>query len=165
MRVLARYMLIVTMSLSLGACRQADGQMPTPDENIQSELEDVRRDLQAIALARDPQAVQDLADDLRKYTESPSAWPAVEELSKRTAAALAGADLSEQPGQRLAHDLWIAVAAFDLSERQVENLQNDVQALLMAEGIAEETAQQVSAQIGDVQGAVNDRSRRWYEVF
>jgi hypothetical protein len=52
-----------------------------------------------------------------------------------------------------------------LSERQIETLQNDVQALLMSVGIAEENAQQVAAQVGDVQVAVTDRPRRWYELF
>lgn len=165
MRSRARYVLIVIMGLSLGACRQADGPMPAPNETVQEELVDVTRDLQNVASGRDPQAPTDLADDLRKYAPSPDADSAVNELSERAAAVLAGVNLTEQAAQRLAHNLWLSVAARELSGRQVETLQNDVQSLLMAEGVAEENAQQVAAQVGDVQGVVTARPRRWYELF
>jgi hypothetical protein len=165
MRLCASHVLILILGLSLSACRQADGQMPAPSEIVQGELVDVAHDLQNIASARDPQAPQDLADDLGKYNIRSSAEPAVDELSRRTAAVLAGANLTEEAAQRLARNLWIAVAARELSERQVDTLQNDVQALLMAEGIPEEDAEQVAAQVGAVQDAVNDRPRRWYEMF
>lgn len=165
MRTRARYVLIVMMGLSLGACRQTDGPMPVPSEERQEELVDVSRDLQNVAAGRDPRAREELAYDLRKYALEPSEEPAIDELSALTAAALAGADLTEQATQRLALDLWLSVSARELSERQIETLQNDVQALLMAEGIAEENAQEVAAQVGGVQGAVSDRPRRWYELF
>ena len=58
--------------------------------------------------------------------------------------------------QRLAHNLWLSVAAREMSERQIETLQNDVQALLIV-GVAEEGAQQVAAQVGEVQSAVTLR--------
>ena len=165
MRACARYVLIVVLGLSLGACRQADGPIPVPNQDRQDELVDVMHDLQNVATGRDPQAPEDLAYDLRKYAESPDQEPAVDELSERTAAVLAGVDLTEQAAQRLAHNLWLSVVARELSERQVETLQNDVQALLMEEGVAEESAQQVAAQVGDVQGTVTTRPRRWYELF
>lgn len=165
MRRLARYLLIVLMGLSLGACRQADGPIPTPDQGRLEELVDVTRDLQNVASGRNPQAPKELAEDLRKYTDSLNAKPVVDELSRRTAAVLAGVNLTEQAAQRLAHDLWLSVAARELSGRQVETLQNDVQSLLMAEGVVEENARQVAAQVGDVQGAVTVRPRRWYELF
>ena len=165
MRSHARYILIMIVGLSLGACRQADGPMPVPDEQIQEELVDVRRDLQNVAAGRDPQAPENLAEDLRKYTDRPNAELTVDELSQRTVTVLGGVDLSEQAAQRLAHNLWLSVAARELSGRQVETLQNDVQSLLMEEGVAEENAEQVAAQVGDVQGAVTRRPRRWYELF
>ena len=165
MRLGVRYVLIMVVGLSRGACRQADGPIPVPSEERQEELVDVSHDLQNIAAGRDPQARQELADDLRKYAPVSSVEPVVDELCELTAAALAGVNLTEQAAQRLAHNLWLAVVAGELSGRQVETLQNDVQALLMAEGIAEENAQEVAAQIGDVQGAVSQRSRRWYELF
>ena len=160
----ARYVLVVMLGLSVGACRQADGPIPAPNQDRQEELVDVMHDLQNVA-AGDPQAPGELADDLRKYAPMPEAEPAVDELSERTATVLAGVDLTEQAAQRLAHDLWLSVTALELSERQVETLQNEVQALLMEEGVAEENAQQVAAQVGDVQGAVTSRPRRWYELF
>ena len=93
MRLRVRVVLVVIVGLSLGACSQADGPMPTPSEDVQEELVDVRRDLQNIASARDPRARQDLADDLRKYSEVPEASSAVDELSQQAAAVLVGADL------------------------------------------------------------------------
>jgi len=139
--------------------------VPTPSANVLAELDDVARDLQNIASGGDPQARQDLADDLRKYTEAPDAAAAVDDLSQRTAAVLAGVDLAEEPAQRLAESLWRSVASSELSEQQVETLKSDVLSLLMAEGVAEESAQQVAAQIGEVQGTVATRTRRWYELF
>jgi len=156
---------MVIASLWLAGCRQADGPVPTPSQNIQSELQDVRHDLQNIASGRDPQAPKDFADDLGKYVDRPTAQPVADELSRRTASVLAGSKLTEQVAQQLAHDLWLSVAAREMSERQVEALQNDVQSLLMSIGIVEENAQQVAAQVGAVQSAVTDRPRRWYELF
>ena len=153
------------LGLSLGACRQADGPVPTPNQTIQEELVDVANDLQNVGSGRDPQAPKDLADDLRKYARQPSAEPSVDELSARTAKALAGVNLPEQARQRLTHSLWLSAAARELSERQREILQNDVQSLLMSVGVAEEKAQQVAAQVGDVQRTVTERPRRWYERY
>ena len=164
MRSRARYVLIAIVGLSFGACRQSDGPIPTPNEEVQRELVDLMRDLQNVASGRDPQAPRDLADDLRRYTEEPDAMSAVDELSERTVTVLAGVDLTAPAAERLAHNLWLSVAGLELSERQTETLQNDVQSLLMAEGVAEENAQQVAAQVGDVQGLVR-RPRRWYELF
>jgi hypothetical protein len=159
------YGLIGAAVLILCGCRQPDGQVPTPDATVQEELVDVSRDLQYIAAARDPAAPKDLADDLRKYAQRSSAVPAVDELSRRTAGAVAGAQLTEQAAQRLTHNLWVSVAARDISERQVESLQNDTQSLLMSIGVAEDRAQQVALQVGEVQRAVTARPRRWYELF
>lgn len=164
-RVGVRLALIVATTLTVGACRQGDGQMPVPNADVQAELDDVARDLQGVAGGRDPQARQDLADDLRKYTHRIAAEPAVDEMSRRTAEAIAGIDLQEQAAQRLAHSLWVSVAAQQLSERQIEEVQTDMRLLLTSFGVSEQNAQQVAEQVGAVQSAVNDRPRRWYEVF
>jgi hypothetical protein len=156
--------LIPTLFVCLG-CRQADGPVPTPNATYQEELVDVARDLQNVATGRDPNATSDLANDLRKYTDKPASRSLVDELSARTAKAIAGRDLAEQDAQRLAHNLWVSVYAKDLSERQIETLQNDMQALLVSLGAGEESAQQVAAQVGEVQGSVTLRPRRWYELF
>ena len=159
-----QYAIILFSALALGACRQADGPMPTADANTQGELEDVRHDLQNVA-KRDPMAEQDLADDLGKYSRRRTAIPAVNELIRRTATVLTGKTVNEQAGNRLAHSLWTTVYARELSERQMEALQNDVQSQLVAIGVAEPQAQQVAAQVGEVQKAVGDHPRRWYEFF
>ena len=165
MRSALRYVAVVLAGLAFGACRQADGQMPAPSEDVQQELVDVVRDLQNVAAARDPQAPRDLADDLRKYASRPDAEPTVDELSRRAASAVGGLELPEQAAQRLAQSLWVSVAARELSERQIESLQNDMRLLLTSIGVTEPHAQQVASQIGEVQGAVTSRPRRWYELF
>jgi hypothetical protein len=159
------YGLIGAAVLTLCGCRQPDGSVPTPDATVQEELGDVSRDLQYIAAARDPEAPTNLADDLRKYAQRSSAVPAVDELSRRTAGAIAGSQMTEQAAQRLTHNLWLSVAARDISERQVESLQNDTQSLLVSVGVAEDRAQQVAVQVGEVQRVVTMRPRRWYELF
>lgn len=165
MRSFARGVLIVTLAVGLYGCRQADGPVPAPSAAAQEELVDVARDLQNVATGRDPNGPADLANDLRKYTDVPAAQPLVDELSARTAKAIAGRDLPDQDAQRLAHNLWVSVYAKDLSERQIETLQNDMQSLLVSLGAGEDIAQQVAAQVGEVQGAVTLRPRRWYELF
>jgi hypothetical protein len=164
MRSPAFFIVVLCATLLVSACRQADGPVPTPDANVQEELRDVTKDLQNVH-AKDPQAPADLASDIGKYTDDPTERPAVDELTRRVARVLPGSKLTEQAAQRLAVDLWAAVAARQSSERQVEALQNDVQSVLMSVGIPEPEAQQVAAQVGDVQRAVNDRPRRWYELF
>ena len=165
MRSRACALLVATLSGVLGGCRQADGPVPTPSQTYQEELVDVARDLQNVASGRDPNGPVDLADDLRKYTDKPAAKPLVDELSARTVKALQGRELADQDAQRLAHNLWVSVYAKDLSERQIEALQNDMQALLVSLGASEQSAQQVAAQVGEVQGEVGLRPRRWYELF
>ena len=165
MRPTVRYLFLVAAGIWLAGCRQADGPVPTPNQNVQAELVDVTHDLQNIASGRDPQAPKDLADDLRKYARRVSAAPAVDELSRRTAKVVVGNNLTEQTAQRLAHNLWLSISAREMSERQTETLQNDVQSLLMSVGVVEEQAQQVAAQVGTVQSAISDRPRRWYELF
>ena len=159
------YGFIGAVLLLSSGCRQPDGPVPTPNATVQEELGDVARDLQYIAAARDPQAPKDLADDLRKYARRPSAVPAVDELSRRTAGAVVGIQLTEQAAERLTHNLWLSVAARDIRERQIESLQNDTHSLLVSVGVAEDRAQQVAVQVGEVQRAVTGRPRRWYELF
>src|SRR5688572_31323021 len=118
MRSPARGVLIVTLTIFAGGCRQADGPVPTPNQTYQEELVDVARDLQNVATGRDPNGPTDLADDLRKYTDKPVARSLVDELTARTVKAIAGRELAEQDAQRLAHNLWVFVYAKDLSESE-----------------------------------------------
>lgn len=165
MTSLVRGALLVVLSLVAAGCRQPDGPMPTPNQNVQDDLVDIGRDLIYIAAGSDPAAPQDLSADLRKYVTRDEAMPVVEELSRRMADAVANTKLPEQTAQRLAHTLWLAIAARDISERQVEALQNDTQSMLISVGVADEPAAQVAAQLGEVQRVVTDRQRRWYEWF
>src|SRR5687768_16414207 len=94
MRSPARGVLIVMLTVCAGGCRQADGPVPTPKQTYQEELVDVARDLQNVATGRDPDGPADLAADLRKYTDKPAARSLVDELSARTAKAIAGRELA-----------------------------------------------------------------------
>jgi hypothetical protein len=155
---------LVALALLGGGCRQADGEMPTPQGEMPNRIGDISRDLRSIA-GGDAQARQDLSDDLVTFVEEDDLHPALEELARQTAETINGRNLSEQQAQRLAHHLWTSVAARELSQRQVETLQNEVNALLVEIGAPEGNAQTVSAQVGEVQKLVTDRPRRWYEVF
>ena len=165
MRSTVLSIVIAAFALILAGCRQADGPMPTPNAQAKEDMEDIRHDVEYIANGHDPQAPQYLNDDLTKYARRRTAVAPVEELSRRVATALPGAKVTEQNGQRLAHSLWESIAAIETSERQVQTMQNDMQALLVSMGIAEDKARQVAAQVGEVQRAVNDHPRRWYELF
>jgi hypothetical protein len=164
MRSAVRVIVSVVAVMSLSGCRQADGPVPTPNAGRQEELNDVARDLQYIASGTEPDGPEYLADDLRKYARE-RAVPAVDELARRTASAVAGTKLADETAQRLSHSLWVSVSARELSERQIEGLQNDMQSMLVSIGAAEDRAQLVAAQVGEVQRAVTDRPRRWYELF
>jgi outer membrane murein-binding lipoprotein Lpp len=164
MRCVARYGFVLLAVLTLAGCRQADGPIPVPAENVQGELEDIATDLRNVAAERD-QAPAELNDDLRKYVRRPQTGPEVDELARVVAEALAGTTVSEQDAQRLAHDFWLSMVAREFSESQVEELQNNVQAILMSVGVSEELANQAAVQVGEVQRAESDRPRRWYELF
>jgi len=145
-------------------CRQADGPVPTPTQDEQVELNDVARDLMYVASGTDPEAPDYLADDIRKYADDDAA-PQMDELARRTATAVSGRTLTQDSAQQLATTLWLTGAARELSERQVADLQEQMESQLTAIGVAEADAQQVAAQIAEVQRLNNERPRRWYEIF
>jgi hypothetical protein len=157
-------LLTVATVLAGAACRQADGPVPVPDANTREELKDVTRDLLNVT-SKDPQASQDLTSDLNKYNDNGDERATIDELTRRVVVVLPDAKLSEQSAQQLAQNLWVTVTAREMSERQIETLQNDIQSLLTSVGVPEANAQQVAAQAGEVQRAINDRPRRWYEFF
>ena len=161
----SRFLLIATTLLLLSGCRQADSPMPTPDEDVQGELGDVKRDLQDVATRREADAAQALVHDLGKYVVRPAAVPSVEELARRTAASLPGRIVSDEAAERLAYSLWVAATARELSESQIEQLQNDFRSQLTSLGVSDGDAAGVATQVGDAQRAVTDRQRRWYEMF
>ena len=156
--------LILATAISSGACRQADGSVPTPSGETEGEIADIGRDLLSIA-AREEQAPLDLAHDLRKYSERPDVQASSDELSSRTASVVAGSALTEQAARQLAHSLWVTVAAREMSERQIEAFRNDFGSVLTSIGIDQGRAEPVVAQVEEIQRLVTTRTKRWYEVF
>jgi hypothetical protein len=159
-----RCAVILVLGLSLTGCRQADGPIPTPNAATQNEIDDMSRDLLGIA-NRDAESQKYLSDDLQKYTEESSNYPAFNELARRTSAVVQGSKLSELAAKQLAHDLWLVVSAREMSERQVEALQMDFQTVLVSAGVPEQNVQPVTEQVVEVQRLVTSRPRRWYEFF
>jgi hypothetical protein len=146
-------------------CRQGEGTMPRAEGDVPNRIGDLSRDLMSIA-GGEVQARQDLADDLRVFVDSEAAAiPIVNDLSQRTGEALSGKKLTEQNSQKLAQQLWVAVAGRELSEKQVATLKNDYQATLIASGVPQDRAQGIASQVEAVQKTVGDRKRRWYELF
>jgi hypothetical protein len=157
--------LCVAAALLGTGCRQGEGTMPRAEGDVPNRIGDLSRDLMSIA-GGEVQARQDLADDLRVFLDrKPDAVPLVNGLSQRTGEVLSGKRLTDQNSQKLAQQLWVAVAARDLSEKQVETLKNDYQATLVASGVPQERAQGVAGGIEAIQKAIGERHRRWYEVF
>ena len=158
--------LCVTVSLAAG-CRMADGPMPMPGSEDLNRLDDLRRDVGNV-VAGHAEAKQDFADDLMVFVKpgtKPEAPAAINELARLIADAAAASQIKEASLSPFLQKVWTAVAARELSEKQVTALQADVKTTLTGLGIAEPAAQSISNQIGTVQKAVTDRTRRWYEVF
>ena len=148
-------------------CRMADGPMPMPGNEDLNRLDDLRRDVGNV-VAGHAEAKQDFADDLMVFVNAgakPEASAAINELARLVADAAAAAQLKEASLPPLLKQVWTAVVARELSEKQVTALQADVRTTLSGLGIAEPAAQSISNQIGTVQKAVTDRTRRWYEMF
>ena len=148
-------------------CRMADGPMPMPGSEDLNRLDDLRRDVGNV-VAGHAEAKQDFADDLLVFVKSgtkPEASAAINELARLVADAAAAAQLKEAALPPLLKQVWTAVVARELSEKQVTALQADVRTTLTGLGIGDPAAQSISNQIGTVQKAVTDRTRRWYEVF
>ena len=160
----------IALAVSLAGCRQTDGPMPAQQADVPNRLGDLERDLVSVSRG-DVAARQDFADDLRVFVEGGTddqrraAADAINELSRRVVTVVADKPLSDEHAQQLAERLWTAVAAQELSSRQVETLQTDLQGTLVAVGVPEGEAQNVAAQVEDVQRAVTRRQRRWYEFF
>jgi hypothetical protein len=144
------------------ACSQSDGPMPTPQEDTANRLHDIARDLQNIA-GGDKEGPKDFQDDLLAFLDSGEPHAQAQELSRRVSTSVAGKRMPDDVAAKLANQLWVAVAARELSSRQISTLQNDVQSTMQGVGVSAENAQQVAAQVGDVQKTLTHRHRRWYE--
>jgi hypothetical protein len=145
----------------------ADGPLPMPTSEDQNRLDDLRRDIGNV-VGGNQEGKKDFADDLLVFVQAsakPEAPAAVNELARLITEAAAAAQLKEAALPPFLRQVWTALAARELSEKQVTTLQADVKTTLTGLGVPEPSAQGISNQIGTVQKAVTERSRRWYEVF
>lgn len=151
--------------LTLAGCRQPDGTMPTPQGDDPGRITDIVNNLDNISRG-DQEGPRDLASDLAIFIQGkPQADGPVNELAKRTAMAFTGRSLADEPTQQFARQLWMTVRAWQLSERQVEALQTDITTTLTAGGVPTEQIAPITAQVAEVQRAVNETPRRWYQWF
>jgi hypothetical protein len=151
-------------ALLVGGCRQGDGPLPKADGDVPNRVHDLGRDLQSVA-GGDQQAPKDLEDDLLVFVDSNEPRPPVIQLARVVSDSVAKKQLSDQNAEKLGQQLWMTVAARQLSEKQREALQKDVQTTLTSMGVAQDSAERVSAQVGETQKALTRRKRRWYEFF
>jgi hypothetical protein len=159
-----RVFLLLALILVASGCRQADGAMPAPTTDQTNEIGDIARDM-ANVVNKDPQAPQDLRDDLARYAQTESAAAPIDNLARDLVPALNTARLDDPTAQRLAHTLWVGLTARSLSERQVAVLQRELKGILTQAGVTDDRAQPVADRIGDVQKAITANPKRWYQVF
>jgi hypothetical protein len=138
--------------------------MPTPTTDRTNEIGDIARDM-ANVVNKDPQAPQDLRDDLARYAQSEDATAPIDNLARDLVPALNTARLDDATAQRLAHTLWVGLTARDLSERQVGVLQRELKGILTQAGVADDRAQPVADRVADVQKVITSNPKRWYQVF
>lgn len=155
---------ILVLAVVAAGCRQVDGPILTPTESLRDEIGDVAQDVLNVA-NQNPQAPQELADDLRKFSPTPEAEPQALELARRISDVLPGRTVSEHDAEGMARALWLGISARELSGRQVESLQDELHVILVSAGAPEEGADSVTAQLGEVQKIVTMRTKRWYELF
>jgi hypothetical protein len=158
------YAMVLAAAVSAGGCKQADGALPAKTDDVPNRLNDLRRDLESM-IDGDHQAVQDLADDLSVFTEESDGATAIRGLSVTMSPMLSKKTVNEDTLTRLVAVLWTAAAAHELSERQVDALKDEMRGLLIATGVSQADANLAAGRIGDVQKAVAQRSRRWYERY
>jgi len=156
---------VILIAVLTGACRQPDGAMPMPDEDVSNSIGDLGRDMQAIARG-ETTAKKDFADDLWGLADEDTAQqPAVLQFAERFADALASASLTEQSAQQLAHTSWLLVGATELSERQIREMQGELRSQLTSTGIPQDRVDAIVAEVPTLQRAVTTRPRRWYEIL
>jgi hypothetical protein len=163
----ALFAVFCVSSLAITGCRMADGPMPAADKDVPGRLMDISADLQNIT-AGHADATKDLSDDLQVFVdvgEKPEAVAAIDELSRRVAAGLGRIEVDEAGRQRVAKQLWLAVAAQEYSDKQLENLQADLHSAMLSVKATEQSAQAVASQALAVQEKVRNRQRAWYEIF
>jgi hypothetical protein len=164
MPTFVRIALVLALLPVGGGCRQADGPTPAPTREQTNEIGDITRDLINVA-NKDPQAPEELRDDIAKYGSTEEAVKQMTALAQEVSQALPGARLDEATAQNLARTLWVGLTAKELSERQVETLERDVKTTLAPTGVPEDRAQSIADRLSAVQKTVTANPRRWYQVF
>jgi len=145
----------------------SDGPLPASSDDVDNRLNDLRRDLGDVVAGRE-EARKDFTDDLMVFVDTgdkPDAIPAINDFARQIADAAVAAKLPEPKTLPILKVAWTTLAARELSEKQVTALQAEMRTTLIGLGIPEVSAQTITNQVGTVQKAVTDRSRRWYEVF
>ncbi len=157
------YALLAAASMS-AACTQADGEMPAKSGEVPQRLVDIGRDIDNVT-GGNPDGPVELTDDLLVFADGPEAIDATRALSTTVSGMLVNRTLDEQTRSQLATLLWTTVAARDFSERQIDKLKDDMRELLMTIGVSQQDANLAAGWVGNVQKAVTQRSRRWYERY
>lgn len=159
-----RLALALALGLAVAGCRQPDGPAPAPDANGTNEIGDIARDMINV-VNKDPDAAEDLRADLSKYGADAEATAQIDAFARQLAQALADARLEDATAQQLAKTLWTAVTAKELSTRQVDALERELEDLLARAGVPEERAQGLANRLDEMQQAITDNPKRWYQLF
>lgn len=159
-----RLAVALVLGLAAAGCRQPDGQAPTPTADQTNEIGDIARDMINV-VNKDPQGPEDLRADLSKYGQDAEATAQIDAFARQLTGALADARLDDATAERLAKTLWVAVTARDLSARQIDALEQELEDVLASAGVPEERAQPIANRLDEMQRAITDNPKRWYQVF
>jgi hypothetical protein len=156
--------LVVMAAVVTGACKQGDGPLPAKSGDVPNRLGDLKRDLAAV-VSGDQRAVDDFSDDLRVFTEEPEGQAMTKAMAMSVSGMLVSRPLNDEAQTKIVNLLWTAVAARELSERQVDALKDDVRNTLLSVGVTQPDANLAAGRVGEVQKAVTQRTRRWFERY
>jgi hypothetical protein len=164
MRTTCRSLLLLSLLVIPVACRSADGPVPEPSGDEADEVYELSRDILNVA-SGDPQAFQELTDDLGTQGPYETGQPRAAALAKSLQGALVGRQLTQEQAKRLADDLYIVFAGDKLSPGQVEAVLSRVSGLLREVGTPEDSINPVRDNITSVQALVNPGRKRWWDIL
>jgi hypothetical protein len=156
--------LVLVAALGAASCKQGDGPLPAKTKDVPNRLGDLQRDLAAV-VGGEQQAIEDLTDDLLVFTDQPEGQTATKALAMTVCSMLVNRPVNDEMQTKIVNLLWTAVAARELSERQVDGLKDDFRNTLLAVGVTQPDANLAAGRVGDVQNAVSERGRRWFERY
>jgi hypothetical protein len=155
---------LVSLLVLSAACRNPDGPIPQPTGDEPDEVFELSRDILNVA-GGDPQAFQELTDDLGTQGPFETGQPRAAALAKTLQGALVGRQMTQDQAKRLADDLYIVFAGDRLSPGQVDAVQTRVSGLLREVGTPEASIGPVRDSITSVQALVNPGRRRWWDIL